>query len=220
MPPKRLFTLMCHHLRSVKFWGIIELYRAFTFCYQPVQVVSPAVCVCAGTENLYQSDAALQSTSFKWALHTRTNLAGKMNFKKCNFNQGFWICVLSRNVLCLSFSDCCSDKRSKTRESGCSSLLWRGNLAELPQGVWTITILVILMHVQFPCPSNFQTNTTCVSITRDEFCRQVPSAFLVGFFCLAWFFFLNSSSFKHHQKELKAVKLTNPTPLCKKALQK
>lgn len=38
--------------------------------------------MCADAKTLYQSDGALQSAFFLWALQTRTNLAGKMSFKK------------------------------------------------------------------------------------------------------------------------------------------
>lgn len=91
---------MCHQWNSVKFRGFIEKQTLLCFYFLlPACSSSKSNGMRVLTESLYLSDTARHSTPFKWALQTGADLAGKMNFKKkCHFNQGFWICLLSRSV--------------------------------------------------------------------------------------------------------------------------
>lgn len=92
------------------------------------------------------ADTPLQHTSLISTLQTRTDLAGEMSFKKrCHFNQGFCVCLLSRRTHCSSCSDCCCDRGSRAIESGGSSVLWGVNWQNyLKMLNWTLSVLQLL----------------------------------------------------------------------------
>lgn len=112
-------------------------------------------------------DTPLQHTSLISTLQTRTDLAGEMSFKKrCHFNQGFCVCLLSRRTHCSSCNDCCCDRGSRARESGGSSVLWGVNWQNyLKMLNWTLSVLQLLSQEKTILPGYplLEMNLSCSS---------------------------------------------------------